>query len=230
MFSWFIIGIIFLLGGEKSTISQNEIQQVITHYVTDYLDTASNEIVIEFRSVPESVIIEKSNYSLSVSSSVNIPSKGYAGIPVQIYTNGKLIRTVICSAMIRRFEDVCVITRDLEKNDVIQPFDIKIQRMETTNFDNDVIISLISAVNTRTKRMIKANTVLKNSMIEEIPAVNYNDKVVVVVKTKNLSIAASGTARQEGKIGEEVRIQREGSREFLSAKVVGKQTVEIIVR
>jgi len=52
----------------------------------------------------------------------------------------------------------------------------------------------------------------------------------VVVKTKNLSIAASGTARQEGKIGEEVRIQREGSREFLSAKVVGKQTVEIIVR
>ncbi|HAP34556.1 MAG TPA: flagella basal body P-ring formation protein FlgA, partial [Bacteroidetes bacterium] len=96
--------------------------------------------------------------------------------------------------------------------------------------DNDVIISLISAVNTRTKRMIKANTVLKNSMIEEIPAVNYNDKVVVVVKTKNLSIAASGTARQEGKIGEEVRIQREGSREFLSAKVVGKQTVEIIVR
>ncbi len=230
MFGWFIIGYFFLLGGEKSTISRNEIQQVIANYIIENLDTAMNEIAIEFRSVPESVTIEKSEYSLSVSSSVVVPNKGYVGIPIEVGANGKLVRTLVCSVLIRRYEDVCVTTRDLEKNDVVKPIDIKVQRMETTNFESDIITSLIPTMNTRAKRMIKANSILKNSMLEEIPSVNYNDKVVILVKTNNLSIGAAGTARQDGKMGEEIRIQREGSREFLSAKVIGKQTVEIVIR
>lgn len=230
MVNWLIIGCLFLLSGERSAITGNEFRQVIAQYVGTRLDSAANEVSVEFRSVPESIVIEQSEYSLSVPSSVTVPRKGYACMPVEVRVNGKLVKSVVCSVTIRRFEDVCVTTRDLGKNDNLQPTDIKVQRMETTNLEDDVIVSPVSIVSTRAKRMVKANTVLKNSMIEEIPAVNYNDNVVVIVRTKNLSIAAAGTARQEGHIGEEVRIQREGSREFLTAKVIGKQTVEIVVR
>ncbi len=230
MFGWLIIGLLFLQSGDRTVIPGSEFRQVITTYVSERMDSTTNDIAVEFRSTPESVTIDASGYSLNIQSSVALPLKGYAGIPVEVRADGKLIRTVVCSVMIRRFENVCVSTRDLDRNDIIQPIDIKVQRMETTNLDDDVIVSLISTVKTRAKRMVKANTVLKNSMIEEIPAVNYNDKVIVLVRTKNLSIAAAGTARQEGKIGEEVRIQREGSREFLTAKVIGNQTVEIVIR
>lgn len=230
MFSWFIIGYLFFWSGEKTTISRTEIQQVIAHYVDAKVDTLTNDVVLEYRSLPDSVVIEKSEYSIEIPSSISIPHKGYTGIPVEVRVKGKLIRTVVCSVVIRRFEDVCVASRDLAKNDVIQPIDISIQHMETTNLDQEVVTSVIAALNTRAKRMIKANTVIKNSMLEEIPAVNYNDNVVVIVRTTNLSIAASGIARQEGKVGEEVRFQRTGSREILSGKVIGKQTVEIIVR
>lgn len=230
MLNCIIIGMLFLLGGEKSLISRNEFQQVITNYVERSIDTTASDALLEFRSLPESIVIEKSEYSLSVAPAVLLPNKGYAGIPVEIRSNGKLIRTVMCSVIIRRFEDVCVTTRSLEKNELIQPIDITVQRMETTALDNEVIASVIAAVNTRAKRMLKANTILKSTMIEEIPAVNYNDNVVVIVRSNNLSIASSGVAREEGKIGDEVRVQRTGTREYLSGKVIGKQTVEIVVR
>lgn len=230
MFNWFIIGFMILVGGERSTIDRDEIQQVIAQFVHEHLNTVVNDVIVEFRSLPESVVIEKSEYAVSVSSSVSIPTKGYAGIPVEIRTQGKLVRTILCSVVIRRFEDVCVTTRMLEKNEVIQPIDIKVERMETTNFEDDVLTTPIAAMNTRAKRMINANSIMKNSMIEEIPSVNYNDNVVVIVKSNNLSIAASGIARQEGRIGEEIRIQRDGCREFISAKVVGNKTVQIVVR
>lgn len=230
MFNWLIIGLMMLVGGERATIDRDEIQQVITQYVHERLYTIVNDVIVEFRSLPESVVIERSEYSISVPSSVSVPHKGYAGIPVEIRANGKLVRTILCSVVIRHFEDVCVVTRNLEKNEVIQPIDISVERMETTNLENDVLTSPIAVMNTRAKRMINANSVLKNSMIEEIPSVNYNDNVVVIVKSNNLSIAASGIARQEGKIGEEIRIQRVGCREYISAKVVGKKTVEIVVR
>lgn len=230
MFSWIIIGYLFFLSGEKTTISRSEIQQVIAQFVDRTLDTLSNDIELEYRSLPDSVVIEKSEYSIEVPSSVSIPHKGYSGIPVEVRVNGKLMRTVVCSVVIRRFEDVCVASKDLAKNEVIRPIDIGIQRMETTNLDKEIVTSVIATINTRTKRMIKANTVIKSSMLEEIPAVNYNDNVVVYVRSTNLSIAASGIARQEGKVGDEIRVQRTGSREILSGKVIGKQTVEIIVR
>jgi flagella basal body P-ring formation protein FlgA len=95
---------------------------------------------------------------------------------------------------------------------------------------NDAVSAQMPITGLRTKRMVKENSVLQRSFLEGIPAVKRDQRVSLLVKANNITIGSSGTAKEDGQMGEEILVQRTGTRETVRATVVGQSIVEIEVK
>ncbi len=224
-----LVIILMLIGGEKSVVKPTDFQQLIDQYLKENLHTDGVETEYSFRSLPNEIILPKGEYSIRVAQTQPLLKKGYSGIPVEIVNDGKVERVVLCSVFIRTFENVFVAIRPFEKNEEIDASFLVVSRIETTNM-NDAITAMMPLAGLRTKRMVKENSVLQRSFIEEIPAVKRDQAVSLLVKANNLTIGSSGIAKEDGLIGEEILVQRVGTRETVRAKVVGQSIVEIEIK
>ncbi len=229
MFVSFLIGLLVVGSGDKTVIESEQFKSVVSSYVEKYLRSNYADVLVEYRSVPKSLNLPHDDYSVQVSPAFGIPQKGFAGIPVEVRRNGKLVKTVVCSVLIRTFDNVYFSTRALERNEVIVPLIVVKKNIETTQMGDDVITEMNYNSQMRTKRIINANSVMKKSMIEEIPSVLHNDVVTLVVISNNVSVETKGIARDDGKIGDEIKVMKTGTKELFTGKVIGKQRVEIVV-
>ncbi|MFZ4619142.1 MAG: flagellar basal body P-ring formation chaperone FlgA [Bacteroidota bacterium] len=226
--TWLVL-MMMLLGGDRSVLKSSDFQQVIDQYLKENLHTEGVETEYSFRSLPNEIVLPKGEYSIRVAQTQPLVKKGYSGIPVEIVNSGKVERVILCSVFIRTFENVFVIIRPFEKNEEIDASFLAVSRVETTTM-NDAVTAMMPVAGLRTKRMVKENTILQRSFIEEIPAVKRDQPVSILVKAENLTIGSAGIAKEDGLIGEEILVQRAGTRETVRAKIVGQSIVEIEVK
>lgn len=226
----FLIVLFLFTGEEKTVLRGDDFQKVIAEFVNEQLKSTHAEMFVEYRSLPKEIQLKKGNYLLCVSTSKALPKKGYAGITVEIRNGKNTERVVLCSVIIRTFDDVLVTTKEIAKHEVIEVSTLIKQRIETTMLNEECAISADQLLGVRATRIIQANSAIKISMIEQIPLVQQKELVTLRVISKNITIETSGIAKDEGRFGDEIKVLRAGSREYVLGKVVGKQIVEIVVR
>lgn len=226
--TWFAF-ILLLIGGDRTVLTSEDFQRVIDRYVNENLRMEGIETEVSFRSLPNELILPKGEYSLRVAQNQPMMKKGYSGIPVEIVNGGRIERTVMCSVFIRTFENVYVAVRPFAKNEELDAAFLMVNRIETTTM-NDALSAQMPITGLRTKRMVKENSVLQRSFIEEIPVVKRDQRVSLLVKANNITIGSDGIAKEDGRMGEEILVQRTGTRETVRATVVGHSIVEIEVK
>lgn len=223
-----ILGLFVANAGEKTMISHEQIKQVVTAYVELHLQDEFSGVEVEYRSVPSPVLPAGGECVVQVSPAYGIPQKGFTGIPVEIRRDGRLIKTIVCSVLIRTFENVYVAAQPIEKHQMITPLIFVKETIETTRMNEEVMKEMDARHEYRTRRMVTANSIMTRSMIEEVPSVRMNEPVVVSVVAGNVYIETGGIAKEDGKIGDEIKIVRNGMKEIFTGKVIGKQKVEIV--
>ncbi len=226
--TWFAF-ILLLIGGDRTVLTSEDFQRVIDRYLNENLRMEGIETEVSFRSLPNELILPKGEYSLRVAQNQPMMKKGYSGIPVEIVNGGRIERTVMCSVFIRTFENVYVAVRPFAKNEELDAAFLMVNRIETTTM-NDALSAQMPITGLRTKRMVKENSVLQRSFIEEIPVVKRDQRVSLLVKANNITIGSDGIAKEDGRMGEEILVQRTGTRETVRATVVGHSIVEIEVK
>ncbi len=77
---------------------------------------------------------------------------------------------------------------------------------------------------TASTRIIKG-TMLRRSLMEEVPAVKGGDQVEVIFRSGSIEVRFSAVALDTGKVGKTIRIKREGK--VLRGRVVSKGLVEV---
>jgi flagella basal body P-ring formation protein FlgA len=225
-----LIVLLLLPTGEKTVIGSDRLQEIVKSYAEKNLNKRYSNVRLEFRSVPPAFHLQGGDCIIEVSSAVGLLQKGYSGIPVEIRRNGKLVQTIVCSVVIRTFEDVFLSAKELTKNEPVRVLSFEKKKIETTFLGDDIVLNFDQCNHCRAKRIIGINSVLRESMIEEIPSVIQNKTVSVIVVANNITIETTGIAKEEGRIGDIVKVQKQGSRQFVYGKVVGDQRVEIVIQ
>ena len=75
------------------------------------------------------------------------------------------------------------------------------------------------------KKSIKAGTVLTKSKVRPIPLIRRGDRVIVEVRDGDVFVMAKGIARENGGIGEYIKVYIEMTKAIISCKVLGSETV-----
>jgi flagella basal body P-ring formation protein FlgA len=146
---------------------------------------------------------------------------------VQIMVDGQVAGRVIAPATIEVWSDVVLAVKPLGKFQPIEADDIQVKKMNLARVPANVIVRVDQVLGQRAKHNIAANSVLRNDQVESPPVVRRGEVVQMVAESAVLRVAAKGIAKENGTVGERIRVMNLRSRKIVYAQVVDHQTVQV---
>jgi flagella basal body P-ring formation protein FlgA len=220
---------IVMLGG-PSVVPRTAIERTVEEFVRSRVANPAEEMSIEFRSVPDSLVAQGSGYSLRIAESGTVALAGNASYTVEVVRNGTRENQCIVSIKVRTFDTVLVSTRQLGQHERITSQDVRRERIETTALRAVALTSVAELVGLRTKRILNAGSVLTGELTQAVPDIIRGASVTLIVKGKNFRFSVNAVAREDGMKGEQLTVQRTGSGARFQATVLDTRTVEMTIQ
>lgn len=153
---------------------------------------------------------------------------GRVNLRLTVKVGGEKFGWLTLSGWVDRYETVVCGSRYLTRGTVLEPSDLRYERMNTSRMPAGVIRDLDEAVGKRLKCHVKDGHYLRQNMLTVPPLIEEGDKVKLVAGSGNLTIVTFGIAKSDGRAGEQIRIENMTSKKTLVGRVADDATVEVV--
>ncbi len=228
MMSVLCIGLFTVSGIFLSSGVQEDVEDAVRDYIFGNLRSEAQDIAIEFRHIPESLLMRNNRCSFTIVQDRGLKLRGNVSIPVELTCDDEMPGRHIVSVRVRTFDTVFVAAENLYRNKEIQQENLNPQRIETTTLHNDVVTTVDSIIGKRVNRVVTEGTILRKSMLEEAPVIERGDAVTLTVTGGSVTVSTQAIARQDGRIGDIIAVQRSGTHDRFRARVINEDTVELV--
>jgi flagellar basal body P-ring formation protein FlgA len=218
------LGIASIAGAQS--IAPEEIRTAVRTAIEARLGEAAADATVEFRSEVRATPVASTAYHILVPALTNRP-RGSFSVPVEIESDGTVMRHIVVSVRVRTFGFVLLAARQLGRNTVLRIDDVIAQRVETTTLPDDALSTPGDCEGRRTTKLVNAGSVLRFSSLEQIPVIRRGERLMLTLRTGNVVLRTEAVARDDGAIGSLISVQKLNSRERLRVRVVGPGTAEI---
>lgn len=200
-----------LVTAKSVTVTTKEITQLAQDFVISEMPWDLENVRIEILSSPSDIVLNDGDLTFEVYPASRNYHIGQVVINVKIFIDGSLKKSIPVSMRVRVFDDVLVATRTLEKEEVIDPSCVSIEKREVSALKGGVITDINDVVGKVAKRRIKAQRVLCDNMLQKALMIKRNELVKVELSMKNLKISSRAIARQDGREGEFITVRNTDS-------------------
>ncbi|OAQ20477.1 flagellar basal body P-ring formation chaperone FlgA [Thermosulfurimonas dismutans] len=158
---------------------------------------------------------------------VNHPQAGSNTLLVDYLKDGRLIARVRLVGYVEVLLPVVVLSRPVARGAILTKEVLALEPRPLTRLPHDVLTDPSQALGKRVKYSLSAGKVLRLSQIEKPPIIRRNQIVKILARTSYLTVVAKGQARQDGRMGEIIRVRNLSSKKEIYARVVSSDTVEV---
>ncbi|MBR1124309.1 flagellar basal body P-ring formation protein FlgA [Bradyrhizobium lablabi] len=138
--------------------------------------------------------------------------------PAKFRFSGTAIETV----------EAAVLTRGIERNDIIKASDIVIERRPKAEVGHDAI-SRDSALGMQARRVLRAGQAIKSADLAKPDLVQREQAVTLIYETANIYLTIRGKALESGAEGDVVSVMNLQSKRTVTGVVIGRGQVAISV-
>ena len=153
--------------------------------------------------------------------------QGYVKLIAEVNVNGQVKNEVLLSGYIDVFESVVCTSRNLKRGEVIKKDDVYLAKRNVSRLSQKVITHIDKAGGLRAKHNIKADTCLKEWMLEKTPVVERGDIIMIFAESGDLKVTVPGRVLMKGCTGDLIKVQNLMSKKDIYAKVVNNSTVMV---
>lgn len=121
---------------------------------------------------------------------------------------------------------VAVAAIDLPRGVLIAPGDVRLVEKDLSNL-REPYLDAKSLVGKKVRRALRAGTVLQKALLETPPVVRRGDSVTMTVRSGAMILTARGAARDNGVIGDTIRVRNNDSQKDVLCRVAGPGAVEV---
>jgi flagella basal body P-ring formation protein FlgA len=204
-----------------------DLEKAINNFILTYGKYKKENVLIEYKNLPEKVILNDQNVKLEISEAADIYYVGNTIIPINFVSNGKIIKRLPVSVKIRTFDSILVAAKKIEKNEIISTESIKKKWIETTYLYSQGIKNELECIAKRAIKYVPPGQPLTLNIIENLPIIKKGTPVKIVAKINRVVVSTWGIAKEDAKVGDTIEIEITNSKTKLKAKVIDKETVEI---
>ena len=144
-----------------------------------------------------------------------------------ISVNGVAKNKVKLSGWVDLFESVVCTTRNLKRGDTITEEDVYLERRNIAHLPPNLMFDINKVTGFMVKHQVKADSCIKEWMLEKAPIVGRGDIVTIIAETGGLKVAVPGRILIKGYEDELVRVQNLMSQKEIYAEVVNPETVTV---
>lgn len=206
-------------------VSASRIIAAIQDYILNHEDVEPWQIKVDCDGLLNDIPAITVHTPLRVSSIKKAPFYGKNSFMISYQISSGKWKTFRIAPRIRRFINVLVAAKRLQRHQVITGNEFKLEKRQVIRVSNEYGCDIKSIIGKRTKRIVLAGTVLKNSVIEEVPLVERGQMVTALIVKKNLTISFPAKANQPGCIGDVITLRDMFNNRIIKAEVVENGTV-----
>ncbi len=228
---WLIVFCLVLLGGEvfsagKRKLDEEYFRKLFFRVIGESLPWPKEDIVIT-RLAAEPTPVEVPLNAREEIKLTTYPRPGSNVLLVDYRQDGRLLTRVRVVGYVEIYLPVVVVKRPVSRFTVLSAEDLALERRPLTRLPQDVLTEISQAVGLRVRYGLSAGRVLRRSMLETPPLIRRNQLVRIVARSPHLTVTAQGRAREDGRLGEIIRVRNLASKKEIFARVVSPDTVEV---
>ncbi len=209
----------------SQTQATDQLKVTIENYVRQRLQLSKDELLLEFPNLEKRNLGKATFDEIKVLPSHKPVRKGVQLIKCGLFRNSQLQKNLTVNTRIRTFERIVVSKTKLGRFAVINAEDLELAKLETTNFTENTFSSPNEVRGLRTTRLIQPGDVITENLAEALPVIARGGGIDIRFKRGLIEITTPGVARQDGKIGDEIRVKCIETKKSYTAKVIDENTV-----
>ena len=148
-------------------------------------------------------------------------------MPVQVWIDGALYQTIWTSFQVDVYEALPVLVRDLRRGEWLAPNAVEMRRVRTTNALAGAPLASEAIAGALALRDMPAGTVLTDRDVQRARLVRQGDTVQLQVKKGAITARSTAIAKQDGAIGDRIRVTTNDRNLEITAVIVGRELVEV---
>ena len=152
---------------------------------------------------------------------------GYARLVAAVRVNGVVENRVRLSGWVDIFDSVVCTSRNLKKGEIIKKDDVYLARKNISHLSSNILTDMSKVAGLMVKHSVKADTCLKEWMLEKSPIVDRGDMVTILAESGGLRVTVPGRVLEKGYLGELIRVRNAMSKKEIYARVVNNSTVMV---
>lgn len=147
---------------------------------------------------------------------------------MRVKAGGKLIQQADLTGRFQRLVDVPVLTRRLHSDDVISKADITYKQMPENRLRSDTVFDVKALIGQSPRRVISHERPIRVHEIERPTVVERGGLLQVHFTNGALHISTLAEARQDGAVGDIIRVQNVDSHAVMQARLLSDGNAEVI--
>ncbi|MEN6582626.1 MAG: flagellar basal body P-ring formation chaperone FlgA [Armatimonadota bacterium] len=213
--------------GECVKLSSDELADEAKSFVLSQLqnDSCTYEVTIE-RAPRELTIAAGGNIKLKSRFMGSAIRRGVNTVMVDVQRDGRTVASVSTPVMVKSVAQVLIATSPIRQGEALTASNTALEQREVTNIP-DAVGQDSEATQWIARRSIKPGCIIVSSDVVLPPTVKKGDSVSLVVRCGNITLRTNGEVKQDGRVGDTVRVISAVSQSEVRARVVEPGLVEI---
>jgi flagellar basal body P-ring formation protein FlgA len=209
-------------------IPESKFREIFHEYFCRNLNIKDSDVVISRMNVIGNTPVPSGKISYRLFQRGQRKLEGSVSVIAVIKVNGVVRNKVKLSGWADIFKYVVCASRDLEKGERIHEDDLYMVKRNLSHLSSKILTDKNAIIGLMAKHSIKADTCLKEWMVEKAPVVNKGDIVTITAESGDLLVTVPGKVLMKGFTGELVKVQNLMSKKEIFAKVVNHSTVAVV--
>ncbi|MGL1937258.1 MAG: flagellar basal body P-ring formation chaperone FlgA [Fibrobacterales bacterium] len=174
---------------------------------------------VTFQGVPKTTAVPKSDWYLKIDAGERFDVRGRELLYLEIIHKGAIHKRIRVKANIAVFEDVVFASRFIKRGSSVSIADLEMRNVETTNINRPLVHSFEDVAGKTMKRSLNRERMMYFSFIDEPFVVKRGVKTRLKINVGSGVIYTTAIARENGRIGDVVRVQNVNSKKMVRGTV-----------
>jgi len=212
---------------DHQSIREDTFRNIFREYLFQHINKERSDIIVSKFKVSGNRPVPSGRISVQIFKKNQQKLAGYVRLTALVKVDNVVKNTVRLSGWADIFDYVVCARRNMKRGGIVAKDDIYLERKNISRLPKNIFSDVNGIIGLRLKNNIKAETCLKEWMLEKNPAVEKGDMVTIIAESDVIKVAAPGVVLAEGYLGEIVRVQNTMSKKNVYAKVINDSTVMV---
>ncbi len=141
-------------------------------------------------------------------------------VSIGVHCSGEKKWSIFVSAIIKVYEPVIVLTRPVQRGEIIARQDLNIERRDVSGARGDFVTQFEQIENKAAARNLSSGAILGMKSVLVPPLIKRKDKVIISSGETGVSVQMSGTALMDGTKGQVIKVKNDTSGRIISGMVI----------
>ena len=164
---------------------------------------------------------------LSYSCQLENSPLGSFSLPIIFKVNGHIAARTWVMVKTSLITPIVVSAYPIQRGEIITKDKLRIIKKDLSGLPAGIFFNKNALIGKRAKVNIGANRIIYKNMVEIPPVIKRGQRVMIIAESDSLKVTVPGKAKENGRIGDIIKVQNLLSKKVVVGKVVSDQTVRV---